>query len=414
MPTFTTTTTTWRQTRPRSPAFSASPLLVAARPEPLNAARQLFAAIRRPFEMLPPSSAAHELARKDAPVRRVLFAIDGPCPELLALLADVTEAHPEVAARVDVLCMHPVSSEVVAEFRVAGAARVVEGPITAERLGDLLDTAGQDGPTVVAGRYALGDRLGEGATADVWAAVDRSIGTEVAIKLLVEDADAATRRRFRREVRLVRRLRHPLVVPVWDYGVWNHRPFFTMERLEGETLAARLARRPLSPAAAARLVRRVASVLKATHAQGIVHLDLKPDNLLLTRRGDLRLLDFGAAQEEGDAPDAELVGTPGYVAPERLAAPRSPANPRMDLFALGVVFFEALTGAKPFDKDSLLRVPLPGLVPSDLAPRVPAALDELVLALLRDDPERRIPSAQDFIDRLEGIDLFEGVHRLPA
>ena len=194
---------------------------------------------------------------------------------------------------------------------------------------------------------------------DVFGGEDLRLGRAVAIKVLRADmaADPESRRRFEVEARAAARLLHPHAVAVYDTGEQDGVPFIVMERLPGVTLADELARAPLEPERACRLTLQILSALEAAHRQGIVHRDIKPGNVLLTEQGDAKLADFGIAKvaEGHDATmTVGLIGTPAYLSPDRLAG--RPATPGDDVYAVGVLLYETLTAAKPFDGDTPFAV----------------------------------------------------------
>ena len=258
------------------------------------------------------------------------------------------------------------------------------------------------------GRYRLVRRIATGGMGEVWQADDTVLGRRVALKLLVEElaADDRATRRFVREARATARLAHPNVARVFDFGRDGGAPFLVMELLEGETLAARLASGPLGPAEAARVAAAVADALEAAHQLGIVHRDVKPSNVMLTRDGEVKVLDFGiaaAADETHSTTGSGLYATVAYVSPERVAG--EPATPASDVYSLGAVLYELLCGRPPFSGPSPALVARAHLhdqpVPvRQLAPWVPARLAEACQAALAKDPARRPSSAASLAIRL--------------
>jgi eukaryotic-like serine/threonine-protein kinase len=201
------------------------------------------------------------------------------------------------------------------------------------------------------GRYRLEQRLGAGGMASVWLAVDQRLGRPVAVKIVADTlaGDEHWLRRFRREARAAARLSHAGVVPVFDYGVEDERPYLVMEYVPGGTLAHRLRDAGASAPPAHRLARELLEALGAVHAAGILHRDIKPANLLLDEHDHVRLTDFGIAQPQ-DATSLTrtgmVVGTLRYLAPEVAAG--QPATVQSDLFSAGVVIREAAgSGAAP-------------------------------------------------------------------
>lgn len=244
---------------------------------------------------------------------------------------------------------------------------------------------------LLAGRYRVGTLLGTGGSACVFDGYDTRLKRPVAIKQLRPELadDAAMRRRFDQEARTAAKLIHPNVVKVYDAGVDSGLPYLVMERLPGRTLADRVAEGPLSPVEAAGMAADVLAALQAAHHVGLVHRDIKPGNILLTEDGTAKLADFGIAKslepsQGGDATRRDLtamglvIGTPAYLTPERLAG--RPATARTDLYAVGVVLFEALTGRKP-------------VVGETEVPGAPPALAQVVRRALSPSVAERYASA---------------------
>ena len=254
--------------------------------------------------------------------------------------------------------------------------------------------------TRVAGRYELLRPLGHGAMATVDLAHDVELDRRVALKRLAENLarDEDLERRFLREARLAARLAHPNVVRVFDVGEDDGRPFIAMEYVEGETLAELLARRgPLPAAEVARLGTQMCAGLAAAHAAGLVHRDVKPQNLLLGTDGVLKLGDFGiAAGHEGTRLTlaGTVLGTAGYLAPEQARGEQVTAA--ADIYAVGAVLYELLVGEPSRTVGSLAELGSAEFEPPDLAARAPEAPRELVAAVtacLSARPEDRPSSA---------------------
>ncbi|MFB4314413.1 protein kinase [Actinomadura sp. 21ATH] len=273
------------------------------------------------------------------------------------------------------------------------------------------------------GRYLLEHRIGRGGMGEVWRGHDRELGRPVAVKLLLDlTGDARAIRRFQREAALAARLRDPAITTVHDVGVHEDRPFIVMELLDGTDLATRLAGAPggLPAAEAVALAAQAARGLAAAHADGVVHRDLKPANLFLTAAGRLKICDFGLARA-ADAASAltvtgEVFGTPAYMAPEQA---RGTADERSDLYSLGCVLHELLTGRPPFPTG---RPALALLLahrdespagPRALRPDLSPELDRLVLDLLAKDPAARPATAAELADTLEAYP-WAGAARPPA
>jgi hypothetical protein len=256
---------------------------------------------------------------------------------------------------------------------------------------------------VLLGRYRLGATLGSGGMAEVRRAEDLALGRPVAVKLLHPHlaADPAFMARFDREARLAAGLSDPRVVAVFDRGVADDgRPFLVMELVEGESLAELLRRvGPLPPDRALAVADDVLAALEHAHGRGVVHRDVKPHNVLLDGEGRAKLADFGIAQAVAAAAvtvPGEMLGSLRYVAPERLAG--APGSPAGDLYGLGAVLYEALTGRAPFDGDHPAAIaaqhatgtPAP---PSAVRPGLPRWLDAALLRALAREPDDRFPSA---------------------
>jgi eukaryotic-like serine/threonine-protein kinase len=244
----------------------------------------------------------------------------------------------------------------------------------------------------LASRYRLVRRVGTGGMALVYLARHVMIDRLSAIKILRRDLgmDPSHRERFLREARAVNRINHPNIVEITDLGESDGLVFLVMEYVEGDSLLAALRRGRFPWTRAARIAAQVGSALARAHDLGVIHRDLKPENVLLTPRGGedfAKLTDFGIAKIL-DAPaltfSEQRFGTPGYIAPEYVEG--LPASPRGDLYALGVVLYEMLTGTMPFDARgaALLAAPLreAPVKPSARADGIPAELEELVLRLL--------------------------------
>ncbi|HET7036187.1 MAG TPA: protein kinase [Thermomicrobiaceae bacterium] len=257
-------------------------------------------------------------------------------------------------------------------------------------------------PQLLAGRYVLDQLLGSGAFAETFRATDRRTQRAVAVKLLREqfagDPDVAAR--FAREAETVRAVHHPAVVAVLDHGGDGGRLFTVLELVEGGNLKEFVqARAPLSIPESLALIQGVLRGLEAIHRQQVVHRDVKPENILMTRGGMPKLSDFGIARA---ASTSELtrtgltLGTAAYMAPEQALG--EPLGPAADLYAAGVVLFELLTGQLPFPGDDPLQVMYRQVhstppAPSTLNPAIPPSLNAAVLRALDKDPSRRYSSA---------------------
>ncbi|WP_207935925.1 serine/threonine-protein kinase [Actinomadura sp. KC216] len=266
--------------------------------------------------------------------------------------------------------------------------------------------------TVLRGRYRLEVLLGRGGMGAVWRATDTVLGREVAVKeLLLPDGAAPERRavmveRALREARAAARVRHPNVIRVHDVFASGGRPWIVMELLSGHGLDVEIAELgPLPPGRVAEVGRGVLEALRAAHEEGVVHRDVKPGNVFRRDDGRVVLTDFGIAamdDEERITRTGLPIGTPGYIAPERLRG--VPAGPPSDLFALGVLLYAALTGAAPFARDEPLAALGAVLTHSPPRPQGPPRLTELIMGLLAPDPARRV-TADRARDALADPDL---------
>jgi hypothetical protein len=269
--------------------------------------------------------------------------------------------------------------------------------------------------TCIAGRFTLMDQVGRGGMGMVYRATDALTGRNVALKLLHAVTSQEAAHRFNREAELLAELHHPAIVAYVAHGVMESgQPFLAMESLEGEDLAQRLARQPLTLSETLALVRRTAEGLALAHERGIVHRDLKPSNLFLRsgRPEDVALVDFGLARyaltQEAVTGSQVVLGTPGYMAPEQ-ASCRSDLTPSADIFSLGCVLYECLTGQPPFSAShfaaALAKIlyadPLPLLaLRDDLPPGMQLLLD----AMLVKDPRRRMPTATHLLEALARLE----------
>src|ERR1044071_6695766 len=247
-------------------------------------------------------------------------------------------------------------------------------------------------------RFELEQAIGAGGMGTVFRARDSLSGETVALKI-ISDGQSHLAERFAREVKVLAELSHPGIVRYIAHGVTSAgNLFLAMEWVDGEILKTRLERGPLSPGESVTLATRVAEALGVAHARGIVHRDLKPSNLILPRgRVDLvKVLDFGIAQREGRTQltrTGMMLGTAGYMAPEQTRT-GEPVDARADVFALGCVLFQCLTGVPAFDGDApaaILAKILFGTAPrvSELWPQVPESLDALVAQMLAPEPALR-------------------------
>jgi eukaryotic-like serine/threonine-protein kinase len=250
-------------------------------------------------------------------------------------------------------------------------------------------------------RYQLAECIGVGGMGEVWRATDLALGRPVAVKLLRPGCAGSEedRARFRAEARHAGSLSHPGIARVYDYREADP-PYLVMELVDGPSLARLLEKGPVDPARTMGLIAQAAAALQVAHAAGLVHRDIKPGNLLVSRNGDVKVTDFGIAHVAGSASvtcPGMLTGTPAYLAPERAAG--APATPAADLYALGIVAYQCLTGRPPFEGEPLavalahIDQPIPPLPPS-----VPADVAALVAYLTAKDPLARPACAGEVAD----------------
>ena len=266
---------------------------------------------------------------------------------------------------------------------------------------------------MLVGRYQLFETLGIGATSRVVRGFDPMIGRAVAVKLFPpEIAQGAARERFLREARVVGQLSHENIITLHDMGIEesSQTPYLVMEFVEGLPLDRMLEKGTIPMARACAWVAHAAEALGVAHNRGVIHGDVKPANMLINNEGKLKLTDFGMARvAKRDTGDSSLLGTPAYWCPEQIMG--RPQDARSDIFSLGVVLYEMITGKRPFDAESLQAIcqkvmsatPLP---PSQINSSLPAGLNELIASCLEKDPGRRRNSAEDL-----ALDLYPFARR---
>ncbi|MFH8798096.1 serine/threonine-protein kinase [Streptomyces sp. NPDC017936] len=255
---------------------------------------------------------------------------------------------------------------------------------------------------LLADRYQLEELLGRGAMGEVWRAADQLLGRPVAVKLL-KAQEAADSERFRLEAQTAARLNHPHVVSVYDFGSHHGLLYLVMELVEGWNLAQeRSLRATLNPRDAAVIAAQVADGLAAAHHHGVIHRDIKPANIMLSADRTVKITDFGIARFADDAAGTltvtgKIVGTADYLAPERALG--RPAHPASDVYSLGCVLYELLTGRPPFRGATSLavvqqHVDATAPSPAHLRPDIPAPLADYVLSLLAKEPTHRPTAPQ--------------------
>ena len=271
---------------------------------------------------------------------------------------------------------------------------------------------------VLAARYELTGHLARGGMADVFTAKDTLLGRQVAIKILHSQfsSDQAFVKRFRREAQAAANLSHPNIVSIYDWGESDQTYFIVMELVDGRSLRDVLkSEGALLPRRAVEIAAEVATALGVAHQGGLVHRDIKPGNILLTRTGAVKVTDFGIARAWDDSSEltktGAVIGTATYFSPEQ--AEGVAADERSDLYSLGVVLYEMLTGRAPFQGDTPVAVAYQHVsteapFPSSLNPDVPAEVDQVVMRAMHKDPNHRHQTAEelrrDLVRGLEGPD----------
>ncbi|MFZ6030715.1 MAG: serine/threonine protein kinase [Chloroflexota bacterium] len=267
------------------------------------------------------------------------------------------------------------------------------------------------------GRYELIAELGRGGMATVYRAHDPRFKRDVAIKLMPAQflSDPTFRARFEREAQMIAALEHPAIVPVYDFGDEDSQPYLVMRYMPGGSLADKLAHGPLSPMDASHIIARLSSALDQVHTHGIVHRDLKPANVLFDQYGEAYLSDFGIARLSeattnltGDA----IVGTPAYMSPEQ-ARGETDIDGRSDLYALGVMLFQMLTGKQPYEAPTPIAVamkhitdPVPRL--TEVRPDMPPTYDRVIESAMAKNRQDRFPTGGDLFSALEKAMLEAG------
>ncbi len=251
------------------------------------------------------------------------------------------------------------------------------------------------------GKYNLTRLLGKGGGGVVYEAYDTGKGRTVALKILADDLSTndTFRARFQRESQAAAMLQEPHVIPIHDWGEIDGSLYIDMRLVQGQTLLDLIAQGPLAPARAVAIIGQVAAALDAAHAEGLIHRDVKPQNIIVTPADFVYLVDFGIAQTKGDPRLTTVgtqIGTLNYMAPERFNDRAT--TPAVDVYSLACVLYEALTGDAPFAGDSLEHLVAGHLVlppprPSVVNRRVPAALDEVVARGMAKDPDERYGTA---------------------
>jgi serine/threonine-protein kinase len=278
---------------------------------------------------------------------------------------------------------------------------------------------------VLDGRYRVDTMIATGGMSAVYRGLDLRLDRPVALKVMDSRyaGDTQFLTRFQREARVVARLKDPGLVAVYDQGIDGQHPFLVMELVEGGTLRELLRERgPMPPHAVAAVLRPVLGGLAVAHRAGLVHRDVKPENVLISDDGDVKIADFGLVRAIAEAKitsTSVILGTAAYLSPEQVST--GDADPRSDVYAVGVLAYELLTGATPFTGDSALAVAYQRMdndvsPPSRMIAGVPAQFDHLVLRATAREPSERYADAQDMRANLDEIadELGLPPFRVPA
>ncbi len=281
------------------------------------------------------------------------------------------------------------------------------------------------------GPYEILEFIGAGGMGEVYRARDLRLKRDVAVKILPESfsADESRVARFQVEAQSASALNHPNILTVYDIGTNGHSPYLVAEMLYGESLAARLRSGKLSVVRAVDFARQIAAGLAAAHSKGIIHRDIKPDNLFITKDGRIKILDFGLARITEPSTDTHqttrtaiteegaITGTVPYMSPEQVRG--KPVDRRSDIFSFGCVFYEMLSGDQPFRRDTpsdtmaAILKEEPREI-SNVDNSIPPALERIVQHCLEKDPDARFQAAQDIVFALDTLSQPSQVASIPA
>ncbi|GAB4418929.1 MAG: hypothetical protein Kow00106_15050 [Anaerolineae bacterium] len=274
------------------------------------------------------------------------------------------------------------------------------------------------------GGYTIREEIGRGGMATVYRAHQLSMDRDVALKVLPPELlnQATSLDRFKREASIVARLEHRAIVPVHDYGEYQGIPYLVMRYMEGGSVDDMLAAGPIPPERTLQIALQIAPALDYAHRQGVLHRDLKPSNILLDANGDAYLTDFGIARLMGRNAEplttTGVVGTPSYMSPEQ--AQGHELDGRSDVYALGVVLFEMLTGVRPFEGETPYSVAVkhvtePPPSPCAINPALSRAVENVLFKALEKKPENRHQTAMALAEALKhAIEQADGAHAAPA
>jgi tetratricopeptide (TPR) repeat protein/tRNA A-37 threonylcarbamoyl transferase component Bud32 len=340
----------------------------------------------------------------------------GEYVSIAELCRDCPDLIPEVAGRLETLQREGVAVE--SEFRIPFLAGLLPESSSSEEVECTIV------PRDTVASYHILDELGRGGMGVVYKARQTKLGRMVALKMVLSGAHADSLRlqRFRTEAEAIARLQHPNIVQIHEVGEERGLPFFSLEYCAGGSLAKRLRGTPMPPDAAAALIETLARAMHVAHEKGIIHRDLKPANVLLTEDGTPKITDFGLARkldEVSETVTGEVMGTPSYMPPEQAAGKIKELGPACDIYALGAILYECLTGRPPFRAATPLETvqqviddePVP---PTQLQRHTPRDLETICLKCLQKDRRRRYPTAQHLADDLRRFLKHEAITARPV
>ncbi|MBI2330624.1 MAG: serine/threonine-protein kinase, partial [Chloroflexi bacterium] len=264
------------------------------------------------------------------------------------------------------------------------------------------------------GRYEIKGELGRGGFATVYRAYDPRFEREVAIKFLPPElihSDPQFRLRFQREAKIIAKLEHPSIVPVYDVGEENNQPYFVMRYMSGGSLAERIRAHTFTVQEAVRIIEQIAPGLDEAHSKGVVHRDLKPANILFTEKNIPLISDFGIAKfSQGDATSnmtgSAIIGTPAYMAPEQASG--DAIDGRVDIYALGVILYEMVTGKQPYTADTPLGLaikhvtePVPRILEAN--PNLPGWMEKVISTAMAKNHDDRFSTSVELVETIKAF-----------
>jgi serine/threonine-protein kinase len=268
------------------------------------------------------------------------------------------------------------------------------------------------------GRYEIRKEAGRGGMSVVYEAFDPHFRRAVAIKVMTQELldEDTLKARFRQEAQIIAALEHSAIVPVYDFGEEEMRPYLVMRLMTGGTLTDRLRDGPLSVAETARILNRIGSALERAHEQNVIHRDLKPSNIMFDQYGDAFLADFGIARltERATTLTGEnVIGTPAYMSPEQIHGDQT-IDGRSDIYALGVICFEMLTGRRPYQETAPARLMMQHLIDPvpdirEVRPDLPPGMESIINHTMAKSPEERYTHASEMIDTLDSLASIDAV-----